>query len=136
MTPIEHIVPEFVEYIPTVLQPGVLYISKKYRTASHMCCCGCGSKVVTPLKPGGWRLTVKRGAATLYPSIGSWNLACQSHYWIREGKIIWARKWSKSEIEAGRLRDQEARETYFDRRSETLWKKVCRWIRRIFGISY
>jgi hypothetical protein len=41
--------PEHVEFIPKALEDGVLYISTKYRTASHRCCCGCGTKIVTPL---------------------------------------------------------------------------------------
>lgn len=79
--------PEFVEFIPSTLQTGVLYISRKYKTASHLCCCGCGNKVVTPLNPSGWQLTEKRGIVSLYPSIGNWSLSCQSHYWIRSNRI-------------------------------------------------
>jgi hypothetical protein len=135
MSPIEHIKPEFVEFIPKTLQSGVLYVSRKYQTASHLCCCGCGSKVVTPLKPGGWQLTTRRGNVTLNPSIGSWGLPCQSHYFIRGGRIVWAPRWSKEEIEDGRLSDRLARERHFGAEPlrESLAQKVLRWLARIFG---
>ena len=46
---------EFVDFIPDILEDGVVYISVTYATALHLCCCGCGSEVVTPLSPTGWR---------------------------------------------------------------------------------
>jgi Family of unknown function (DUF6527) len=48
---------EFVDHIPDVLDPGVLYVSMKYATAAHRCCCGCGLEVVTPFTPTDWKLT-------------------------------------------------------------------------------
>jgi hypothetical protein len=39
-----------VNSISAVLVPGVIYISERYATAVHLCCCGCGYEVVTPLK--------------------------------------------------------------------------------------
>src|ERR1700731_3881354 len=97
--------PEFVEFIPGALQSGVLYISRKYKTASHLCCCGCGNKVVTPLNPSGWRLTEKGSTVSLHPSIGNWSFPCQSHYWIRGGRVEWAPQWSRRQIEEGRRQD-------------------------------
>ncbi|MCE5190332.1 MAG: hypothetical protein LLG08_00895 [Actinomycetia bacterium] len=43
--------------MPQTLEPGRLYISKRFRTAAHLCACGCGGRVVTPLKPAKWQLT-------------------------------------------------------------------------------
>ena len=42
---------EFVEFIPDELEHGIIYISIRFATASHLCCCGCGNKVVTPIRP-------------------------------------------------------------------------------------
>ena len=39
---------EFVEFIPGDLKEGTIYVSMRVWTASHLCCCGCGNKVVTP----------------------------------------------------------------------------------------
>lgn len=80
--------PEFVKFIPQALVPGVLYISEQYRTASHLCACGCGEKVVTPLSPADWQLTNLNGRVSLSPSIGNWKYTCRSHYWIRRNEIV------------------------------------------------
>jgi len=42
---------EFVEFIPEDLEQGTLYISIRYKTGTHLCCCGCGNIVVTPFSP-------------------------------------------------------------------------------------
>lgn len=97
--------PEFVEFIPKLLEPGVLYVSEKYRTASHLCACGCGEKVVTPLSSADWHLSMDGGKVSLHPSIGNWNYACRSHYWIRRNGISWAGSMSKGQIERVQARD-------------------------------
>ncbi len=58
------LVPEFVEFLPMNLEEGKLYISMKYCTAVHLCACGCGERVVTPLQPNGWKLSFD-GVVTL-----------------------------------------------------------------------
>ncbi|WP_354113945.1 DUF6527 family protein [Bradyrhizobium sp. RT3a] len=133
MSRIETIRTEFVEYIPRSLQEGVLYVSRKYHTASHLCACGCGNKAVTPLNPSGWQLTTKHGKTTLHPSIGNWGFPCESHYWIRDEKIEWARKWSRAEIDAGRRNDRLAQQQQFDASPSTslpltLWQRFVRWL--------
>ncbi|MGA7225580.1 MAG: DUF6527 family protein [Candidatus Acidiferrales bacterium] len=47
---------EFVEFIPEDLEQGTIYISIRFVTASHLCLCGCGNKVLTPIRPTGWKL--------------------------------------------------------------------------------
>lgn len=95
----------FVEYIPERLEEGVLYISVEYMTVTHLCCCGCGQEVSTTLSPTDWRLIYDGKTVSLEPSIGSWSLPCQSHYFITCNRIIWARGWSQDEIHAGRQYD-------------------------------
>jgi hypothetical protein len=104
----------FVEFIPDDLEEGVLYISLEYRTASHRCCCGCGHEVVTPLSPTDWQLTFDGETVSLSPSIGNWSFPCQSHYWVRAGRVSWARQWSRQEIDAGREADRMAKRTWSD----------------------
>lgn len=105
--------PQLVEFIPEHLEDGVLYVSERYRTAAHRCCCGCGSEVVTPLGPAAWTLETVNGDVTLRPSIGNWSLPCRSHYFIRQGKVVWAFDMSREEIEQGRRRDQGIRDLQF-----------------------
>jgi hypothetical protein len=104
---------EFVEFIPDNLKERTLYISIPYCTAVHKCCCGCGREVVTPLSPTGWRLIFDGNTVSLYPSIGSWSLPCQSHYFVTNNKVVWDRKWSDQQIARGRELEATARERYY-----------------------
>ncbi len=104
---------EFVEFIPDDLEQGTIYISIRFATASHLCVCGCGNKVVTPIRPTDWKLIFDGKTISLDPSIGNWSMPCQSHYWIRNDRVRWAPKWSRKQIERGRAHDQLAKEEYF-----------------------
>ena len=89
---------EEVEHMPSLLQPGILYASQRYRTAAHLCACGCGEKIRTQLGPLGWRLTTERSGPTLYPSIGNWQKPCRSHYYITNGRVLWMGDWTDKEV--------------------------------------
>jgi uncharacterized protein DUF6527 len=106
MNRISCIQPKFVEFIPEHLEAGVLYVSRRYATASHLCCCGCGLEVVTPLNPAKWRLTERGGAVSLAPSIGNWSFPCKSHCWIMGNRVRWAGAMSPEMITAVKARDR------------------------------
>jgi len=93
--------------IPTMLREGRLYVSKRYQTASHLCPCGCGNRVVTPLGPGQWAIQMGWFTATLHPSIGNWHLRCRSHYWIRANKVVWAGSMTEDQIERNWRSDRQ-----------------------------
>ena len=118
MKPIARIRHEFVEYIPTDVKAGTLYISIQYSTAVHKCCCGCGNEVVTPLSPTDWKLIFNGETVSLAPSIGNWSFDCKSHYLIEDSNVRWAPRWSGQEIEDGRARDREAKRRYFESRQK------------------
>lgn len=103
----------FVDFIPDELEQGTLYVSIRFATASHLCCCGCGNKVVTPIRPTDWMLIFDGKSVSLDPSIGNWSFPCQSHYWITNNLVNWAPQWSQKYIERGRLHDQHAKHGYF-----------------------
>lgn len=109
---------KFVEFIPSELEEGVLYISIEYKTAVHKCVCGCGNKVVTPLTPTDWEITYDGKTVSLSPSIGNWNFKCKSHYFITKNKIRYARRWNDWEIEDGRKEDSENKENYFRKKKK------------------
>jgi hypothetical protein len=90
------------------MNPGVLYVSIPYLICGHLCCCGCGEEVITPLSPAGWSLTYNGDSVSLYPSVGNWSLKCNSHYWIRNGHVHWSRKFTPDEIVSTRARDRQA----------------------------
>lgn len=86
---VPNIAPKFVSRIPKDLISGILYICIPCQVAVHLCACGCGEKVVTPLDDEkGWQLTVGE-TVSLSPSIGNFSCKCKSHYYIRNNKIIW-----------------------------------------------
>jgi hypothetical protein len=146
---------QFVEFIPEQLAEGVLYISKRYGTAAHKCCCGCGEEVITPLNPTDWSLRVDGKVVSLYPSIGNWSFACRSHYWIRRSKVVWAGQMSQKAIERGRVIDHTLKQKYFDSENRKksmqfehapeiakphsapsglfneLWATISRWLRTL-----
>lgn len=105
---INEITPLVVELAPKELRRGILYVSYKYKLALHLCCCGCGEKVVTPLSPAEWQLRLTNGIATLHPSIGNWSMKCKAHYLIRNNKVIWAGDMSNRQIAAVLRRDKAA----------------------------
>jgi hypothetical protein len=102
----------FVEFVPEILEDKVLYISVKYGTINHLCVCGCGLEVVTPISPADWQFSYNGEAISLFPSIGNWDYPCKSHYWIKNNEIIWARSWSEKEIEEGRYYDMWLNDYY------------------------
>jgi hypothetical protein len=104
----------FVESAPEKLEDGIIYVSIRYRSAMHKCCCGCGNEVVTPLGPTNWKVIFDGVSVSLDPSIGNWSLPCRSHYWIEGNKAYWADAWSDEQINVGRARDRVAKERYFE----------------------
>lgn len=121
----------YVEFIPEELEEGVLYVSEEYETASHLCACGCGFKVVTSLGPAGWLLTDRHGRVTMRPSIGNWSLPCRAHYIIRKGRIHWAGDLDDAAIERGRERERHDRERHYDTRRQSWWRRALNWIMRL-----
>jgi hypothetical protein len=125
-----------VHYMPTELRPGVLYVSEEFDIAMHLCACGCGSKVKTPLGPTEWSVEETKSGPSLRPSIGNWQQACQSHYWINLGEVVWAKKWTPEEIAAGCRHEEERRRAYYgalDRRRGGVLQRFWYWFRGRFG---
>ncbi len=124
---------ERVHYMPKVLEPGVIYVSDAFETAAHLCACGCGSKIRTPLGPTEWCLEMTGRGPSLYPSVGNWQQVCQSHYFIRNGEVLWAPKWSAEEIAEGRRQEAERRRAHYDRPGMTrglpILRKLWDWLR-------
>jgi hypothetical protein len=126
---------ERVQYVPKELSPGILYVSEKYSVAAHLCACGCGNKVVTPLGPAEWSFTEKTGQASLWPSVGNWQLPCRSHYVIGNGHIHWAGAWSDAQVAAGRSAEEYRRYVYYAEKaqSEGFLNWLRRLLQRVFG---
>lgn len=121
-----------VHYMPKELKPGVLYVSEEFGAAAHLCACGCGAKIRTPIGPTEWAIEETDSGPTLYPSVGNWQQACQSHYWIYRGKVIWSDKWTPEQISAGRHYEEERQRTYYDaldRQRSGAMRRFWRWLK-------
>jgi len=130
---------EFVEQIPTVMAPSTIYVSIAYRTTAHLCMCGCGEKVVNPLRTNRWSLTYDGSSISLDPSIGNAGLACKSHYCIRRNNVDWCDPLSSDQIDRALAKDgwQIGRKAQAppagDAESEKRgWWRVARTLRRFF----
>jgi len=139
ITKLEH---RFVETIPDELENGILYISLRFRVIMHACCCGCKNKVVTPLSPARWKMIFDGKTVSLEPSIGNWNFECQSHYWITNSEVEWARKWTDREISDGKKEERKNRAKYYSqqnkeskqqthskRKNQSIYSKLINWIK-------
>jgi len=133
--------PEYVEQLPEQLAEGVLYICEEFDLTAHKCCCGCGEDVYNKLGPGKWRIVkMSDGSVSLDPSVGNWNYACRSHYWIRKNRIVDAGRMSARAIREVQRRDRRDRDRYIarvnaqadvaDEQSMNLWERTCTQIGR------
>jgi len=131
MPKLTHIQLVRVHYVPKDLEPGLLYVAEEFGAAIHLCACGCGAKVSTPLGPTEWSLEETKQGPSLKPSIGNWQFPCRSHYWIDRGEIVWSGQWTAEQIEAGRQRDEARRRAHYDeldRQRAGFWRRLWRWI--------
>lgn len=71
------------------MDQGKLYIDDHHQLAAHLCCCGCGERILLDIGPAGWRYTEIDCKPTLDPMIGNLGLPCKSRYSIRNGEVIW-----------------------------------------------
>lgn len=77
----------FVDSIPANLQDGVIYVSLKHNIVSHLCACGCGRRIDTPIEPDEWQFSYNGKGISLFPSIGNWDIPCRSHYFITNNLV-------------------------------------------------
>lgn len=129
-----HLKLERVRAMPAALDEGVLYVSEEFETAAHLCACGCGSKIRTPLGPTEWTFRDGPAGPSLWPSVGNWQRPCQSHYVIADGEVRWAGQWSEKQIIAGREREEQRRTEHYRQMYAGGWlRKLWRRIKALFG---
>lgn len=100
---------QFVEFIPEKLEPGKLYISLEYNSASHLCACGCGYEVVTIIGPADSSITYNGRGVSISTSIGNSNFPCKSHYWIKNNRIVRESRMTPQLTALSRARDKAAK---------------------------
>ncbi len=121
----------FTRSIPVDPEAETLYVSMEYQTAVHLCACGCGIKVVTPLGPHDWVLTFD-GTVSLRPSVGNGQQACRSHYYIRQDEIDWLPRISAAATNAALARDCAAhnQSPYAPKAPQSWWRRALERVRR------
>lgn len=122
--------------MPHELEAGVLYVSQEFDVAVHLCACGCGVKIRTPLGPTEWKVVKTPRGLSLSPSVGNWQQPCQSHYWITRGDVSWSDKWTPEQIAAGREHEEQCRRDYYEAmyaKRPTLFKRFWLWIKSLFS---
>jgi hypothetical protein len=126
-----------VHYLPKEFEPGILYFSKEFEVAGHLCPCGCENKIITPINPIEWTLEITKHGPTLYPSIGNWQLPCKSHYWITRGEVEWSYEMSVEEIIAGNKCEEERREKYYEtlqkKSSKSILRRISKWLKKLLN---
>jgi len=85
--------PVCVEFIPDKkdMVQDEIYISVEYKTAVHLCLCGCGNLSVTPfMDDTDWKVTLRQsngrdaGGLSMTPSILNTNCPNRYHYIITD----------------------------------------------------
>ncbi|MCP9199246.1 DUF6527 family protein [Gramella sp. GC03-9] len=114
----------FVEYIPEDIKEDKLYVSVENEIIVHKCCCGCGEKVFLPLSPVDWKFIFDGESITIDPSIGNWGMACKSHYWIKNGKIVWSNNWNQDQIDDCRINETVEHQRYFNSKKISFWSRI------------
>ncbi|WP_052362693.1 DUF6527 family protein [Falsirhodobacter sp. alg1] len=99
----------FVKEIPESLEPGILYLALDFDAMAHLCACGCGREVSTPISPTDWKITWNGVGMSVRPSIGNGSLACRSHYVIEGGRINWCAPMSDRDIKTEQARTAKAK---------------------------
>lgn len=67
------------------MDPNVLYVSYQLQAAAHMCPCGCEDRIEVPIDSSGWHVS-GGDSPTVAPSFYN---KCNSHYFIRDGRVMW-----------------------------------------------
>lgn len=117
---------------PDDVIPGFLYFSRRFNSAIHSCCCGCGGRVITPISKMDWKLIETEEGPSLFPSVGNWNLPCRSHYWIKRGRVIPSSSWSNERIEDASLLETRQRQTYGTHpiKDDKFWVRLREYLKK------
>ena len=125
-----------VRFMPKVLEPGILYVSEEFGAVAHLCACGCGAKIRTPIGPTGWRVTETSTGPSLYPSVGNWQQSCRSHYWIDRGRIFEAPPWTEEEAQIGRVYQLQRDRAFYEqlgRKRRSIPSRMWDWVKNMLG---
>lgn len=116
---------EHVDRLPAYLEEGIVYTSEEYEVAALKCACGCGHKV-TLLLGDGHEVRDFGGRADIWPSIGVWDAPCRSHFFIKNGEVLWADRWSEEAIQ--RAMERQLERHIASTKKDPWYTRVWRWL--------
>lgn len=122
-----------VHQFPDQIEPFKLYWSKEFGISAHRCACGCGDIIYLPIGPMDYSLDEGRLGPTLRPSIGNWNV-CDAHYFITNGSVEWAPKWTPERVAVARSEEDARRLAYYDDRRMTFVKRLGLFAKRLLKV--
>lgn len=74
---------QIVDFVPEIMEFGIVYYSPEYNTANHLCPCGCGQQTCISIKKDEWSI-IQQEPLMMMPSFLQRN-GCKSHYIIDKG---------------------------------------------------
>jgi len=122
-----------VDRFPDTFMPGKIYWSKEFEISAHLCVCGCGDVIYLPIGPLDYSIKMDEAGPTLRPSVGNWNI-CDAHYFITNGEVEWAAKWTPKMVAAGRAHEDARREAYYDSAPRSNVKRLINRVRNLFHL--
>lgn len=122
-----------VDRFPDTLGKEKLYWSKEFKITAHLCACGCGDVIYLPIGPTDYSIAVHDQGPTLRPSIGNWNV-CNAHYFITNGEVQWARKWTSQQIAVARAQEDARREAYYAPPRQSALQMLIGWARAVLRL--
>jgi len=80
----------YVDRLPmkSEMEAEKVYMAENKTQATHLCPCGCGTEILTPLGRGGYRaLENSDESLTISPQIE--HSPCSNNYKLYKGYVIW-----------------------------------------------
>lgn len=86
------------ERLPDQIGAYEFHYSRRFEMAALACPCGCGHRVMLNLLDQ-HHLVIEGGLPTITPSILVSDASCLSHFFLQNGRVVWAQQWSKSIVD-------------------------------------
>jgi hypothetical protein len=122
--------------MPDKFDEGVLYVSKEFGIAGHLCACGCENKVFTPIDVTEWDIKINNGKVSMWPSIGNGQLPCKSHYLILNDNIIWLNNINYQQYLRNLNSAHEARKKYYKEmdNNKSIFSNIKIFLKKLFKL--
>jgi hypothetical protein len=122
---------QLVDRVPDKLRDGVVYHTEEFELGGLLCACGCGHRVML-LVPDSHQVWDQNGLATVRPSIGVFDAACKSHYFITAGVVDWLPAFTGAQA-ASIMHAQIVRHVARDAKPLSWWNRLESAVRDVLA---